>query len=95
MKMNVIFHRGFQKFVAKLKNKKLVTLIKEEVDKIIEDPSSGKLLEQPFRKYLVKSVRFSHDKNSYRIAYTLNEDELVFLLIDSRENFYKKLERMM
>jgi mRNA-degrading endonuclease RelE of RelBE toxin-antitoxin system len=92
--MQVLFHRNFQKFLQKVKNKGLVSLIQEQVDVIIDDPSAGKLLDQPFRKYEVRSLGFIHDKNSFRIAYTLHNDELVFLLIDSRENFYKKLERM-
>ena len=92
--MKILFHKKFQKFVNKVKNKELKALIKNEVDKIIENPAVGKILEHPFRKYNVQSMGFIYDKNSFRIAYILNKDELVFLLIDSRENFYKKLERI-
>jgi mRNA-degrading endonuclease RelE of RelBE toxin-antitoxin system len=92
--MKILFHKKFQKFIRKIKNKELFSLIKNEVDKIIKEPSSGKILEHPFRKYHILSVSFSYDKNSFRIAYILNKDELIFLLIDSRENFYKKLERI-
>ena len=92
--MKILFHKKFQKFTGKVKNKELSDLIKSEVDKIIKTPSLGKILEHPFRKYNVQSIGFTYDKNSFRIAYILNKDELVFLLIDSRENFYKKLERI-
>lgn len=92
--MKILFHKKFQKFVSKVKNKALIALIKCEVDKIIENPSQGKLLEHPFRKYRVQSTGFDYDRNSFRIAYILNKEELVFLLTDSRENFYKKLERI-
>jgi hypothetical protein len=92
--MRTLFHRKFQKFVGKIKNKELVSLIKGEVDKVIQNPSLGKFLEHPFKKHSLQSVNFTYDKNSFRIAYVLNKDELIFLLIDSRENFYKKLERI-
>ena len=92
--MKILFHKKFKKFVDKVKNKELSSLIKSEVDKIIKNPSLGKILEHPFRKYNIQSGGFIYDKNSFRIAYILNKDELVFLLIDSRENFYKKLERI-
>jgi len=92
--MRILFHKKFQKFVSKVKNKELVSLIKSEVDKIIKDPTLGKALEHPFRKYRLQSAGFDYNKNSFRIAYIANEGELVFLLIDSRENFYKKLERI-
>ena len=92
--MRILFHRNFQKFVHKLNNKQLVKLIQSHVDAIIEDPTQGKLLDQPFRQHKVRTLGFSHKKNSFRIAFILNNDELVFLLIDSRENFYKKLEQM-
>jgi hypothetical protein len=92
--MKIIFHKKFQKFVEKIKNKDLLIVIKKEVNNIIKDPSSGKRLEHPFRKYKIQTTSFVYDKNSIRIAYVLNKTELVFLLIDSRENFYKKLSRI-
>lgn len=92
--MKILFHKKFQKFTGKVKNKELFDLIKSEVDKIIKDPSLGKILEHPFRKYRIQSISFGYAKNSFRIAYILNKKELVFLLVDVRENFYKKLERV-
>lgn len=94
--MKVVFHRKCEKFARKILDVKLKQLLKEKVDEIISEPSIGKLLEHPFRKYQIRSLSFDHKGNSYRIAYTLNtkKDELVFLLIDSRENFYEKLKNL-
>ena len=93
--MKILFHKKFQKFIGRVKNTELLTAIKGQVDKIIADPSAGKTLEHPFRKYRIQSVGFDWNKNSLRIAYVVSQDEIVFLLIDSRENFYKKLERVL
>ena len=95
--MRSIFHKNFKKFVRRIKNETLFNLIKSKVDGAIENPAKGKLLEQPFRKYKVRGILFDYKNNSYRIAYLLNkrENEIVFLLIDSRENFYSKLKKIL
>jgi hypothetical protein len=92
--MKILFHKKFQKFIGKTKNKELLAKIKGEVDGVIKDSSIGKVLEHPFRKHKIQCVSFDYNKNSFRIAYISNKKELGFLLIDSRENFYKKLERV-
>ncbi len=95
--MRSIFHKNFKKFVRRIKDETLFNLIKGKVDGAIENPARGKLLEQPFRKYKVRGISFDYKNNSYRIAYLLNkgENEIVFLLIDSRENFYSKLKKIL
>ena len=95
--MRSIFHKNFKKFVRKIRAETLFNLIKSKVDGVIETPAKGKLLEQPFRKYKVRGISFDYKNNSYRIAYLLNkgENEIVFLLIDSRENFYSKLKKIL
>jgi len=94
--MKPVFHKKVQKFILKIKDQKLYNLLRESVDGIIKDPSIGKILEHPFRKYQIRSQTIVYKNNSYRIAYTIstNKKELLFLLIDSRENFYKKLEKL-
>jgi len=94
--MKVVFHKKFQRFVRRIKDKVLLEKIAFEIDLIIKKPKSGKLLDHPFRKYMIYSVNFVYKKNSYRIAYTKSyeSDKLLFLLIDSRENFYEKLLRI-
>jgi len=92
MKLKPIFHKRFQKFIKKITETELKTKIKTEVDKIIQSPEQGKNLEHPFRKYKIQSHKFTFKGIDYRIAYTQNSQHLIFLVIDSRENFYKKLK---
>ena len=92
--MKILFHKKFRRFVKRIKNFDLVGIIRGEVDAIVSKPTRGKVLDHPFRKYKIRSVSFDYRNNSYRIAYIAKRGELIFLLIDSRENFYKKLERV-
>lgn len=94
--MKAIFHNKFHKFIKKITDQKLYGKIKDQVDSIIDDPKKDKYLEHPFRKYKIQSNSFTYKGNSYRIAYTVNfkEKEIIFLVIDSRENFYEKLARV-
>lgn len=95
--MQVVFHRKVQRFVVSVKDSALREIIQARVDAIIQDPSTGKLLEHPFKKYHIQVVRFTYKENRYRIAYTVvsKKKEMVFLLIDKRKDFYEKLQRML
>ncbi len=92
--MKAVFHRRCQKFIKKISDEKLKDILKEVVDDIIKSPRKGKLLEHPFRKYEIRREEFDYKGNSYRIAYTVSKEknEVIFLVIDSRENFYEKLK---
>ena len=95
--MRTIFYRKFQKFVHQVSDEELHLLIQQNVDAVIRDPATGKLLEHPFRAYKIRVVRFLYKGYHYRIAYTASKknSELVFLLIDKRKDFYQKLQRML
>lgn len=94
--MTAIFHRKFQKFIKTLKDQQLIQEIKTSVDQVISNPNKGVVLENPFKKYKIRKIRIAFKNKELRIAYIHNkkEGEIVFLLIDSRENFYKKLLRI-
>jgi len=91
----IIFHKKVQKYIHKLKDKTLVLFLKQHIDIIMSNKEVGKILDHPFRKYKIRSYGFTHQSTNYRIAYLFNEknNELIFLLIDSRENFYEKLKK--
>jgi len=93
--MKIIFDCKFQKFVKKSKDKDLVKKIKNEVDFIIKEPDKGVSLNHPFKKWKIKKHRFAHKKNELRLAYVFlaKDKKIIFLAIDSRENFYEKLKR--
>lgn len=94
--MKILFHNHFHKFVKQIKNSNLSEMVKTEIDFIVNNPTRGKILEHPFRKYKIRCVSFNFKNNLYRIAYIFNSKlvELAFLVIDSRENFYAKLNRI-
>ena len=93
--MKVIFDSKFQKFIKKSRDKKLIEKIKNEVDFIIKEPSKGVHLNHPFKKWNIKKHRFIYKKNEFRLAYIFlaKEKKIIFLAIDSRENFYEKLKK--
>jgi mRNA-degrading endonuclease RelE of RelBE toxin-antitoxin system len=95
--MRAIFHHRCKKFLKRLRDRSAIDLLKKHIDEIIRDPFEGQLLEQPFRKYEVRKKSFDYKGNSYRIAYTVSKEknEVIFLVIDSRENFYEKLKNAM
>jgi len=41
----------------------------------------------------MQSIRFFYQGQDLRIAYTFLQNEIIFLLIDQRENFYEKLKK--
>ena len=92
--MSVIFHRTAARYIRK-SDAPICKRIQQEIDRIISQPQSGKLLDQPFRQHQIRSHQFTHHKNQYRIAYSVENEELVFWAVDSRENFYKKLRHML
>jgi mRNA-degrading endonuclease RelE of RelBE toxin-antitoxin system len=55
------------------------------------NPRSGKMLHGPLRGYF--SYDFRSAGVSYRIAYELISGDIVILMIDTRDNFYKKFSR--
>ncbi len=91
--MEILFHRKVQKFLDKIpaKNK---AIVKKHIDEIIANPQAGDLLEHPFKKYQIRKTSFNYQGQTYRIAYTVTDKKMLFLLIDQRENFYEKLKRM-
>ena len=53
-----------------------------------KNPRAGKMLRGPLRGYF--SFEFWSRGVSYRIAYELFEGGVIILMIDTRDNFYKK-----
>lgn len=82
-------HRRYKKFDPLLKQK-----IKEEVNKLSEDPNRHEELRGTFRG--IRSYHFDHSKTQYRIAYRILEDkkQIEVVLVKSRESFYQTLRRL-
>ena len=66
-------------------------LRKIHIPRLAENSRSGKPLHGPLRGYF--SYDFWSEAISYRIAYEIIKNDVVILMIDTRDNFYKKFSR--
>lgn len=82
-------HRRYRKFDPVLKQ-----TIKEEANKLAEDPLRYEELKGPLRG--IRSYHFHYSKTRYRIAYRILEDkkQIEVVLVKSRESFYQTLRRI-
>lgn len=82
-------HRRYRKFDPVLKQ-----TIKEEANKLAEDPHRYEELKGPLRG--IRSYHFNYSKTRYRIAYRILEDkkQIEVVLVKSRESFYQTLRRI-
>ena len=65
--------------------------VKKRLTELANDPHSGKLLHGPLRGFFV--LRFHAGGVAYRIVYEIVGADVLVLMIGSRDNFYKKLNR--
>lgn len=81
--------KGLIKTLAKMKKKDLSTyrIIMKQVDKVLENPESGK----PLRSNLF-GLRRVHISRSYVLSYTYNREanKVVFLEYEDWDHFYKR-----
>lgn len=89
----VEFHNKAKKFIKKEKNIQFKKLIEEKISEICKTPSSfepllGDLLG-------IYCLHFDYNYIEYRIAYIFeeNNNQVIILKIDKRENFYKELKK--
>lgn len=82
-------HRRYKKFAPPLQQK-----VKEEAEKMAEDPHRYDELKGPLRS--VRSYHFRHGKTQYRVAYRILEDkeQIEIVLVKSRERFYQTLRQI-
>ena len=82
--------------MKKIKDKKLITLYQEAIDKIREDHTIGELKSGDLSGVYCYDIYYS--KINYELAYTVEyEDDKVIIVImaGTRENFYDELKRYM
>ena len=65
--------------------------IQKEIDTLLKDPYNNPPLKGTLKH--IRSHHFYFQRNQFRIAYSI-EDDVIVVLIASRENFYEKLERV-
>jgi len=87
---NALFHSGFKKDIKKLSSN-IKDELKELIQEIKENPNDAEPLSDSLagifrRKYVIGNV-------DYRLSYTIENDNIIFLMFKTRENYYKYLER--
>ena len=86
------FHPKFRSDLKKLE-KNIIKEIKDiHLPKILKDPFLYDKLKGNLSQ--VRSYHFKSKKVEYRIAYTIEDKEIIFyLMVAKRENFYNKLTK--
>jgi mRNA-degrading endonuclease RelE of RelBE toxin-antitoxin system len=87
--MEVKFLRQAHKYIKNTKGQ-LKNNIKEEVDKIMKDPSIGEFLKGKLKT--IQAHHFTNKGVNYRIAYQV-KNNTIFIMIGTRENFYSDLTK--
>lgn len=92
----LVFLPPAEKFIKKIKDATLKSLIQNKIDEILADPTCGDAKTGDLSG--VYCCDIFHNKMNYEIAYSLieeGEEAIVVILVGTRENFYKELKRYM
>lgn len=84
------------KFLKKLKDKRLKTLYREAIDRILEDRTVGEAKTGDLAGVFGYDIYYN--KTNYELAYTVeyvNDKIVVVIMAGTRENFYDELKRYM
>jgi len=84
MTYQLIFSRKAEKFIKNL-NKNEKNRFKKVFEKLLENPYS-----YPYKKIKGKERMYRIRVGDYRILYTIEENAIIVLKIDTREKVYKK-----
>lgn len=89
--MKIRFLRVAYKFIQKC-DLSLYKKLQKEIDILLKDPYKNPPLKGSLKD--IRSHHFYFKRNQYCIAYRI-ENDVIVILIASRENFYEKLEKML
>ena len=87
----VLFPNPAEHDLKRLPTQAQESLRKEHIPCLAKNPRAGKPLHGPLRGYF--SYEFWESGVAYRIAYEIVKGDVVVLMIDTRDNFYKKFIR--
>ena len=88
--MEQLFKPPFLHFIKK-QPKPLVLAIRDEVGKIVANPSAGEMKTDDLAG--VRVHKFTFNRQQYLLAYLYEEDSITFYMIGPHENFYEALKR--
>jgi hypothetical protein len=87
--MDILFAPLFRRFVKK-QSPSFQMVIRDEVDRICRRPEIGEMKTGDLTSTRVHKFRFQ--RREYLFAYQLGEQELIFHMIGTHENFYRDLK---
>jgi len=90
--METSYKPPFKKFVKK-QSRPLQLSIEDEIERIIENPAIGDTKKGDLKGFRVHKFDFKRQK--LLIAYQVSETKILFYMIDTHENFYRKLKKYM
>jgi len=88
--MNAFYKSAFRKFVKK-QARPFQLVIEDETEKISKNPERGESKKGDLAGFRVH--KFTFQKQQYLIAYKMQDQALIFYMIDTHENFYRELKR--
>lgn len=87
---NKSFHPSFKKDLKDF-TKVFIQEIKESTDEIIKSPYNYDKLTGNLSNYY--KYKLKHNKVEYRLIFTVEENNVIFIMIKKRENLYSYLKR--
>lgn len=84
------FHPAFKKDLKDLP-KDFIEEIKKATNEIITKPYNNEKLSGVLSNYY--KFKLKHNKVEYRLIFTIEEQEVIFIMIKKRENLYSYLKR--
>ena len=88
--MEELFAPAFRRFVKK-QSLPLQLAIQDEVDRIIADPDIGEGKKGDLAGFRVHKFKFQ--RQEYLISYETRDENLLFVMIGTHENFYRDLKK--
>jgi mRNA-degrading endonuclease RelE of RelBE toxin-antitoxin system len=88
--MAIYFKSAFRNYLKK-QSRPFRLAIKDEVERVIDDPALGELKKGDLANIRVHKFRFKNQE--YLIGYCLESEDLLFYMIGTHENFYRDLKR--
>lgn len=88
--MIFFYKSAFRKFVKK-QPRPFQLVIEDETEKISKDSEIGEAKKGDLSEFRV--YKFMFKKKKYLIAYKVQDNEIIFYMIDTHENFYRELKR--
>ncbi|MBI5193239.1 MAG: type II toxin-antitoxin system RelE/ParE family toxin [Nitrospirae bacterium] len=88
--MDRLYKLPFKKFVKK-QTRGFQLLIEDEIEQIADDPVIGEAKSGDLSGFRVH--KFKSNSQEYLIAYRIEENDIVFYLIGTHENFYRDLKQ--